>query len=416
MDNSFYYMTGEKFNQLEDAISITPTTENVLFPKENLYSQDQGEVFRFNTVGTDDVVTVDLNKIINGTFETWTESDVPDDWTDESTGTGALSEETTIVNSGSSALKLVGAGASDIAICQQELQVLSGKVLTIEGAIRGDGVDSVNIQVRCLETGKYLNSSNTWQTAVTSVATRSTASYNLETSTFTMDDFSTTGRHLLTLQIQIYTEGTGYADGFALWQHWNFASIHGHNLGSMITPEIRSSTDDFSAVDVKVSSAISLQWPSFYEILGSTVTSRYARLKMVGTNHEPIEISKLVIGFINALPQSQQGPYNMNPRISNIINKSRGGHESKLALAQYDSGTLPLIWIFTEAQYITFRNEIEKRTKLGNTRALIVPDSVREEVYFGTFSSSFPTERNTAMGIFTVQAAFIEDGFVMRVT
>ncbi len=414
MDNSFYYLVGDKFNALEDAIAVTPTSEDPLFVRGNLFSQDQGEVFRFNSAGVDDNITIDLSENDNGDFEDWTEIDVPDDWTDESTGTGALSEETIIVNTGVSSLKLVGSGASDIAICQQEIKVISGRLYGFSGVTYASS-STVKIQIFCLETGKYLTSANVWQTGVANITNNGAAAWTIAIKLFTIDNIIDTGKHLLTLRISILAEGTGYADDIALYPNWNFASIHGHNLGSMITPEIRKSSDNFVANDVLVSSAIALQWPSFYEILGSTVNARYARLKLVGTNHEPIEISKLVISFITALPQSQQGPYNIDPTISNIIYKSRGGHAYKLALAEYENQSLPLSWILTDAQFITFRNEIEKRTKLGNSRAVIVPDSARDEVYFGSFGSAFPTERTTTMGIFRVSNTFQEDGFVMRV-
>ncbi len=415
---SFYYLLGEKFNVLKDAITITPSSEDSLFPVERIHNDAQGEVFRFATAGADDKLTADLSNLSNPGFEDWTLPTVPDGWTDESLGTGNLSEETTLFHGGASALKLDSGGANNEAIATREVTVRSGAPMTFSGWIRGDGTFPTIIRIRCLETGSYLTSGGTWQAASADFGSITSATYAEETASFTVETFSVTLRDTVTLEIMVrYDENAnaGYADDFALWHHWDFLSIHGHNLGAMITPEARSSTDDFSGDDTLRSSTLALARPSFYEAIGSTVTDRYFRLLLDGTNFEPGELGALIVGMKQTLPRAQNLPYNITPRIAKAMQVSRGGHISKIALARDESQTIPLNWRLTTAQYESFRDEIERRSTLGTARALIVPDSDRAEVYFGNFSDSFPAQREKGGSSYITQATFIEDGFALRV-
>lgn len=417
---AFYYLVGEGFNIIDGAETTTPTSVDTLFPVANLHSDDQGEVFRFNTPGASDAIKFDLNRLFGGDFETWSTSVVPDDWTDESVGTGAISEEeaTGNVNNGQSSLKLDSTGAGNDAVCTQEVEVLSGWVMTFVGSIMGDGSGhATTIVIRNLHTGSYLTSGGVWQAGAVNFGSETDASFVQKTAVFTVEPFSTSLRHKVTLKITISyvdSNAAGYADDFYMWPHWDFASIHGHNMGGAITPELHASGDDFVGDDDEIqTTGFLIKRPSFYDLLAAMETKRYAKFVAAGTNWQAIEIGALVLGQKKTLAQAQRIPYTIDPRLEQIQVTSMGGHTSKTALAEDESETLRLNFRLSTTDYETFRDEIQRRTKQGSSSGVIVSDDINGKVHYGKFGSSFPT-RHINSNYYDVSATFHEDGFVIR--
>lgn len=416
---AFYYLVGEGFNIIDGAETITPSSADALFPVTNLFSDDQGEVFRFNVAGASDEIKFDLNRLLDGDFETWSTSAVPDSWTDESVGVGSISEEnaTGNVNSGQASLKLDAGGPGNEATCSQEVEALSGWVMTFSGYIMGDGSNATTIVIRNLQTGSYLTSGGAWQAAAVNFASRTTASHAEQTASFTVEPFSTTLRHKVTLKISVEygaAANAGYADDFYMWPHWDFASIHGHNMGGTITPELRASDDDFDGDDDEIqTTGFLIKRPSFYDLLATMETQRWAKFVAAGTNFEPGEIGALILGQKKTLAQAQRIPYTIDPRLEQIQVTSMGGHTAKTALAEDESETLRLNFRVATTDYETFRDEIQRRTKQGSSAGVIVSDDLNGKVHYGKFGSSFPT-RHINSNYYDVSATFREDGFVIR--
>ena len=83
-------------------------------------------------------------------------------------------------------------------------------------------------------------------------------------------------------------------------QSATFVSVHGHNIDSGVTAvQLRKSTDNFAANDVLVAT-LTVSSPTFFATFTST-SSRYWRIKFVGTNSDPIEIGELGLGVHSAL-------------------------------------------------------------------------------------------------------------------
>jgi hypothetical protein len=317
-------------------------------------------------------------------------------------------------------MKLNGASAGNEATAYYDVEVLSGWVCTFSGYIMGDSEtgESTTIRIRNIHTGSYLTSAGAWQAAAVDFGSQNAASYAQKTANFTVQPYSTSFRHKVTLRVTVEYGGSGdgYADDFALWPHWDFVSIHGHNMGGTITPEARSSDDNFVADDDKESeTGFVIDYPSYYTVLDTIATDRYARLECSGTNYDPIEIGLLVFGQKSTLPDDQRIPYDILPRLSQIGFSTQGGHVSKLAMAEHESETLKLKFRLATADYETFRDEVERRSKLGTSPAVIVSDDTNGKVHYGNFGSSFPT-RHILTGYYDVDCTFVEDGYVVRTT
>ncbi|MHA1952262.1 MAG: hypothetical protein ACW987_20690, partial [Candidatus Thorarchaeota archaeon] len=226
-----------------------------------------------------------MNRVLNGGFENWT-SGTPDDWTDDSNGTGAISQESVLHH----ALKLDGAGANNEARAYEDVTMLSGWTAYVTIYIRGDDASPTTCKIQCLETGEYLQSNGTWTSTPTNFHSQSAASYAEGATTFTVPAFSETMRHTVTLRmLGENVTGVGYLDDVYLWPSVTFASVHGHNLGSNITVKVQSDSDSAYG-SVTTRATMTTTRPSFY---AATTTldpeERYWRFLFDGTNFEAIE-------------------------------------------------------------------------------------------------------------------------------
>ncbi|MGI0149230.1 MAG: hypothetical protein ACREDF_06840, partial [Thermoplasmata archaeon] len=104
-------------NILVECEAVTPASENASFPKSFLTDGKVGRPFAMALAAANDSVVFDLNRLVNGAFETWPALDsLPSrGWVNDSSGTGAILRETTLVNAGGStiAAKLTGGGAGN---------------------------------------------------------------------------------------------------------------------------------------------------------------------------------------------------------------------------------------------------------------------------------------------------------------
>lgn len=309
---SVIYLVGEYFNILNGAESVAGSSEHSLRPASRLYNGLPGKAFQFNAAAADDTIDIDANRILNGDMEDWSSGTVdtpPDNW---NLGTIAnepdsVDREGTIKNEGTYSCKLTTAGGTDEFI-YQDITVLSGWYMSIHGdCFTSDGAWGAHIRCQNLHTGQWLTSLGEWQSSKTAFVSDSTGSgwESSGTITFMVEPYSTTMRDACTLRIYCAKEGGGagdfgYFDDVACWPHVNFASIHGHNLGSMITPKLQSDTDSaYGSVDLLATMTVSR--PSFFEKLGDRVTDRFYRILNEGTNFEAIKNGELVLAQYQTL-------------------------------------------------------------------------------------------------------------------
>lgn len=129
-----------------------------------------------------------------------------------------------------------------------------------------------NVKVQNLSTGKYLTNAGAWQVASANCLTGAASlDYQVESLTLCQSP---------TVSLKITQSG---AVTLSDWPRWNAIAVHGHNLDPGLTAELRSSTDNFAANNVLQATGAILQ-PSFWMQAAATVTSRYVRLALTGTN------------------------------------------------------------------------------------------------------------------------------------
>lgn len=385
---AFFYLAGDKVNHIEQAETITVSSEDTLFPKENLFDQLPSKVFKFNTAAADDKATADLNILFNGGYETWSLTNVPDSWTDESGGSSTLSEETTIKSEGTSALKLNAASGS-IAKAQQDITVLSGQAMSITVDVRGDGgTNAVIIRIQDRETAKYLDNAGAWQTSATDFVNRNTASFATTTTTFTVETYATTLRHQVTLRCTAELSGAGgaqvgYVDAFYVWPHSDFASVHGHNLGSNIDLELRSSINNFTGDDTDRGSFTTTR-PAMYLSLGSVITDRYWRLNFSGTNFDPISIGEWILGVKQTLARTQRWGETTKFIQPQIRSTSLAGQLFVKSLTDFERREWDADFLsITVAQRDEIQQQLVIRSQFGQFPVVIVPDSTDDVVIHG---------------------------------
>lgn len=373
------YLAGELYNDIAQALSVSVSDENSLFPKEQLYNGRIDEPAEFGSNGADRTVTVDMNIAENGGFETST----LDGWTDASTGTGAIAEETSNVNTGSNALNCDG-NSSGVGQAQRDYVVAAGKLYTIAVSLRGTAAASAVAKFRVynVQTGNYLTSAGAWTATPTDLFTEATDTYDDESLEFTVESYATCQADKMSLRIICYCDddGSAYFDDIALYPTINFLGVFGHNIAPVVSPQFRSSTDNFSAVDTLEATLTPLQ-PAFFGYLSTAVARRYWRIVLSGTNVAAPWLSA-VIGYANTHSGSRAyGTGNIRGK-EQSRNRTQSGQQFVTAVG---GRAVPSArWDFkvpTESAAVETRDQIYERSGYGELPIVIVlRDSDTEQV------------------------------------
>lgn len=389
---SIYFLAGREANVIESAELRTVSSEDSDFPKERAYDRFPGSVFKHAEIDPgsseeDATYDIDLNRLLNGGFEDWSVTVVPDNWIDISTGTGAASQNQAVEVEGSSCLELDGDGGSNVAKLYLDVSVLSGWKCTVDIRLRGNGADAIIVVIQCLETGQSLNSVGAWaDIPLTTFRSRSTGSFGAaDPITFTMPEISDAQKHLLTLRFIISTQGANvYADAAYLFPWVDFASVHGHNInigGAAIVFKVQHDSD--SAYGSPTTQTMTIAHPSFYKVF-TQVGERYWRFLADGKNILQGKYGELVLGqYQTLLPDFQAGAkvaFNQPKTIVTALNTQTyiTAHTDDLQREYMLS-----FRAITEAQKDLLRQEIYVRTRGGADPLILVPDSNNEDVIYG---------------------------------
>jgi hypothetical protein len=273
----------------------------------------------------------------------------------------------------------------------------------------------VDVRVRLLETGQYLQSGGTWTTTPTDYSTRSTATYASVDTDFTVDAFSTTLRHSLTLQIEILEDtGVGYADGFRIWPHINFSSVHGHNLANDLTVELQSSTNNFSSENTEATFTVAR--PSFYTSLSTLIDRRYWRLDAIGTNYEPLSYGLWVLSQRRTLTRDHRwGEVTrfQQPQIRDISGLTGQVRARSLTMDEARRWTADY-QALTTAQRDEVHKELMVRSKWGEDPVIVVPLSTEDVVIHGRVENAWEYTRDPAT-IWPMEIKVMEDAYAISV-
>jgi hypothetical protein len=394
-------LSGEKFNILETgATRIATATADALFPIANLYDGRPSRPFREAAITACQII-VDGNQLVNGNLDTWS-GGAPTGWTELDTGSGYVNETTVaggFVTGSAATMGNVGAGAGAI---YQDITVKSGQKRRIQGQFRtavGIG-GGTQVEIKNLQTGRYLTSANTWQTAqVTCLTGTSAAVYALAGLNYTVEAYSVTQSDLVTLRVRVFNDNVLYicfADDVVDFPAVDVVSVHGHNLdvGVGMVCTLRSSTDNFVGVNT-TEATLSVIQPAFYGLLPAAVYRRYWLLDLLGTPTAIIELGEVVIGQTYALTQAYTYGAEMGFLRDDVATETGLGEQHVYARGKQVRRTLGLKFKFdSEIEYRAARDEIFKRSGGRVNPIVVIPDTTLPDVIFGRIDRSWKVTRS----------------------
>jgi hypothetical protein len=372
---------------------------NSLYPASRLYDWDPSKEARFNAASLDDMITLDGSIITNaartvdeGKLNGWTGAG-PDGWTKSVSGTGAVSQESTVVRSGSSAR--IEPGSSGTAAFYRDFTVRSGQPMSVEAWLRGgagSGVARAEVQIR--ETGHYLTSAGAWQVAQADWATESgTGAFAQKTRTFTVEGYSTTRHDTVTLRVRFYVtvvSGTAYVEDVALWPAIDTLVICGHNIDAVITVQLRSDTDGTFSANEVLEATLTQHVPSFYVVLVAPVYRRYWRIRFAGTNTSAYRFGEAILGASTAPLEMFEAPILWRPswdrRWTKTDSGKRFGYKRSKLKRRYPTFSFHYV---SQALYDDAM-AIWDRAEGGTYPVVVIPDTNRPEVIHGFIPDELP--------------------------
>ena len=400
-------LTGARFNLLESGtvtVSSTVSTEDPLFPRTNLYDGRPSRPFRMLTsaaltsIGGISIcdVTVDGNQVLNGNFDVWS-AGTPVSWTENDTGTAAVTETTTVgeVVTGSAAKLAAGTGN---AYLWQDIVVRSGQKRRIEFFARADA-GGLDVLLQNLATGNGWNGSAWVAGAATPVAIGTVATMTAFGANYTVEPFSTTQTDLCTLRILIAATGTktGFVDDLYDFPAVDVMTMHGHNLepGGFLCV-LRSDTAAFAGAGTLEATAVVAQ-PAFYVLLAAAVYRRYWRVRVTGSWWQTLicEIGELVIGQAYSLLQGATYGAELGFLRDDVATETGLGEQHVYARTRQARRTLGLKFRFdSETKYRAARDEMFKRSGGRVNPLVIIPDTTLPDVIYGRIDRSWKVTRS----------------------
>ena len=361
-----------------------------LYPFSGLADSDLGTIGQFGSLTATPLFQVDVDMLDRaGLFESFSGGS-PVGWIEANSGTSDVTQESTVVHSGSFAARFAAVGGS--ASCYKDITVRAGQRLYLEAALRGDaGLGRIKVNLRNLQTGRYLNG-GAWSSTPNDVMNYSGTPYDVQSQAFVVEDAATCGTVRPTLRLQLLNDNAGtvsYADSVILIPGVSFASWHGHNIDPRSAPELRASTDNFGASNVLVSTP-TLARHSFYTTF-PVVYYRYWRTQFADTNTAAIFASEWVLGDALSLARGFNAPYKrtfVDPRIT--IAKPVGA-PAVVSRGTFEQRTLPLSFRVPRSGRAEFFNEVWLRSK-GGAPIVVVPYSGDPDVILGVLSGELPEE------------------------
>jgi hypothetical protein len=277
----------------------------------------------------------------------------------------------------SAALSGGAAGTSTLRITKQ-LRTGFRYRLSVWG--RDTATATCKVRVYNAETRNYLQTSGgAWSAASADVATTATTAFVKMTSNFTVESFAACGgKDRVTVYIDLVCTQNEvvYFDDFDIWPELDFVGIFGHNLDAGMAPTIRSSTDNFGAVDDLVATMTVLR-PAFYKTF-TTITAQYVRIVFPTVNVLGAPKIGELFGGQSLAPlaaiSSEAGAYTISTNRRQIVSDYQAFTLSDLPET---SLVVPAEMIST-AEYDDFRNEIVGRSEGSLYPLVIVPDDTSE--------------------------------------
>lgn len=417
---SIRVLGGEQYNILATGESVTVTSENTLFPKENLPDGRPDSPFMFNASSTTDTITVDGALGLNGSLDTWN-GNIPQGWS--ISGNIVEATSSTEVRSGSAAKVFSGD------FMEKDYTVRAGQRVVLSGWYRLDssGIGSALGALQNLNTGRVWTGSS-WSDQSQEFFTSGTTAITYTEygpDPIDVEDFDDVREDTCTLRLRLIylggaaTSGNAFFDDWYLWPSVDFASIHGHNIQAVQTVKLRSATDNFASTsNITDQATLTPIHPSFYTVLSSARDDRYWQI-IISTSFTPTVtnwIGELVIGQTETL--SRQFNYGSRVQLipDHISSRTISGAKHVYRVGQTMRRALSMTFdYFTSGEYGEGKNFFE-RAGGDATPIVIVPDTDENVVIHGRLEPSFGADRTLEDDYTGAEVTVIEDPFPVIVS
>lgn len=387
-------LAGGEYNLLARTAGVVPSpSEDALFPPTRLYDGRAGWIFKFGSLTADPKLTCDLDLLASlGGFEV--AGTPPGGWTDASSGGATVTSTTSTPFTGSRCAEFDAGAGVGFAKITKDISVRSNEKLRIQLRVRPMSTStakSLDLQIRDLRTGKYLQPGLTWaagEIAALTLTGADDAWSAQQAIQFTVDTVANTLNDSTLLRITLLYTGSIAndkirADEMFVIPAVDFASLHGTQIIDPLNAiTLRSSTDNFSGSDT-AEATFTLRPGACYVKLGSPVYRQYWRVKFTGTNSTAtgaIGLGEWVLGQAVTLAKAPAYSPRLVPSHAQIRGGLPLGGSYAYGLGGQPRTDLELQWGWEESQHTDWLNELFLRSP-GGEPMVIVPSDTEGEVY-----------------------------------
>ncbi len=386
------FLTGRMWNALERS-TVTVTSEDADYQKASLYDYRSLRPFKFAAPATTVTITVDLKLLQNGNMEAGSGSTFTG-WTATTTGTGSVGEETVTVEQGARSMRVKG-GTSGQAQYAQAFTARSGERLSISGWARGDGSHLARVQVFNTMTSRYLHADGTWGAGadlftVASATGPGTNGYSLFAFSAFVEPFSVTLSDLVSIEVRLYSAENGFAyfDDITIFPSINFASIHGHNLASVVGT---TGAPVISMSDGTTTYTFTTQRPSFY-LSFAAVDKRVWTFSFAGGLVPAVGLGEVVLGYTQTLGRSPAAPrispHQTDADRAQVRAETGAGDAYIFQRSSFERRTVHLPYLTNDAVMREIVREIHQRSENGLYPLIVVPNDAKPDVILGRLEPS----------------------------
>lgn len=377
---AFTVLAGDRYNAAAYG-TVTSSSTDSTYPLSRLTDGFFDEFWYQAAIGADGYLSVDLNQITNGTFETYSGGAFTG-WTSETNGGGStVTQDSGTVKAGTYSCKLtVGASGGSYARVYQNLTVRTGAPWRGSFSFYAGAAGAVKLEIYNPYTRNYLATGGTWQSSQTYFKTTAgTGSWEDFTVSFSVESWAACQSSTTTLRFRVESNTSstvGYVDQFYQWPETNFAAFFAHNCEAGLPVQWRSSTDGFASSDVLVAT-LTARAGVLFSYQSSSVTTRYVRLKFSGTPVAKLRATELVFGYAAAPADAPVWGYVVDRTIPQI-RSSRGS----VRMADFSTNAVVLDFEPSSTQWDELEQEIYERASGGQT-IILVPDTGVSRVFVG---------------------------------
>lgn len=280
-----FFVSGRAANACISAQSVTVSSADADFPKDNLQNDKPWKAFRFGSAETNPSIAFDCNMVADPSFETEASgTSLPTTYWSVPAGANTPDISNAQANEGSNSLRLDAASEG----AYQDFAVRPGGTYRLTCALYGDGTDPVNAYVLDLISGKWLQSGGTWTTTKTAWATRSTTAFATSSITLTLED-PVLG-HFGPAKIRVQFErpgsitGAAYVDSVYLWPKITMAATVFDTIPSAFPVAVESADDSAFSTNLTDNGDLpAWRFRRYLVFAGPATPQRYWRFNVTGS-------------------------------------------------------------------------------------------------------------------------------------